>query len=135
LLLSTQTTIAAGMTRCWLSPQVSLEGMMTDWCQLIRAEYREMPGLNLTAPQVRRLWALDDITCEAVLDTLVLAKVLRRTKAGTYVKADASVWEHTDESPRANDTRRQDLSSRHDPGRGDVGDVGRELRRAVGGGR
>ena len=35
------------------------EDTMTDWLQLIRAEYHEIPGLHLTKPQVQRLWNLD----------------------------------------------------------------------------
>ena len=61
---------------------------MTDWIQLIRAEYYEMPGLHLTKPQVQRLWSLDATMCEAVLEALETASVLRRTHTGAYVKAD-----------------------------------------------
>jgi hypothetical protein len=38
---------------------------ITDWLQLIRAEYMEIPGLHLTRPQVRRLWDL--VTAEALV--------------------------------------------------------------------
>jgi hypothetical protein len=61
---------------------------MTDWPHLIRAEYREIPGLHLTKPQVQRLWNLDATTCEAILQALETDKVLRRTHSGAYVKAD-----------------------------------------------
>lgn len=39
----------------------------SDWLRLIHAEYREMPGLHLTKPQVQRLWGLDtgDVRCAA----------------------------------------------------------------------
>jgi len=60
---------------------------MTDWVQLIRAEYHEMPGLHLTKRQVQRLWNLDATMCEAVLEALETARVLRRTPTGAYVKA------------------------------------------------
>ena len=33
----------------------------------VRGEYLEMPGLRLTPEQVRRLWRLDEPSCEAVL--------------------------------------------------------------------
>ena len=62
---------------------------MTDWIQLIRAEYHEMPGLHLTKRQVQRLWNLDATICEAVLEALETARVLRRTHTGAYVKANA----------------------------------------------
>ena len=42
-----------------------------DWLQLIQGEYLESPGLNLTKPQVQRLWGLDPLTCDALLDELV----------------------------------------------------------------
>jgi len=41
---------------------VSRNDTMTDWLQLISAEYRELPDLCLTKAQVRRLWNLDGIT-------------------------------------------------------------------------
>ena len=65
------------------------EDTMTDWIQLIRAEYHEMPGLHLTKRQVQRLWNLDATMCEAVLEALEAARVLRRTQTGAYVKASA----------------------------------------------
>ncbi len=37
----------------------------------IRAEYREMPGLQLTLSQACRLWQIDAALCETVLQTLV----------------------------------------------------------------
>ncbi len=60
---------------------------MTDWIQLVRAEYHEIPGLHLTKCQVARLWSLDAAMCEAVLEALEAARVLRRTHTGAYVKA------------------------------------------------
>lgn len=51
----------------------------------IREEYRELPGLGLTKPQVQRLWDLDASLCDVVLDALEAARVLRRTERGTYV--------------------------------------------------
>src|SRR5688500_3608772 len=38
--------------------------------QSIEREYREMPGLSVTAPQAERLWGLRSTTCEFVLTTL-----------------------------------------------------------------
>jgi hypothetical protein len=54
---------------------------------VIKAEYREMPCLNLTKPQMQRLWGLETFVCDAVVDALVAAGVLRRTATGTYVAA------------------------------------------------
>lgn len=38
----------------------------------IRAEYREMPGMRLTLPQAARLFNLELVPCEQVLDALVM---------------------------------------------------------------
>jgi hypothetical protein len=57
---------------------------LAEWTRLIQAEYREMPGLHLTKPQVRRLWGLDPQTCDVVLDTLVATAVLKKTPHETY---------------------------------------------------
>jgi hypothetical protein len=53
-----------------------------------RGEYDEMPGLALTMPQARRLWALDQQTCEFVLRTLVERQFLKTTARGRYVRTE-----------------------------------------------
>jgi hypothetical protein len=68
---------------------MSGEDTMTNWLVVIRAEYYEMPGLHLTKCQFRRLWNLDETTCEAVIEALEATRFLRRTHAGAYVKAEA----------------------------------------------
>jgi hypothetical protein len=50
----------------------------------IRAEYREMPGLQLTAPQAQRLFGVDSKTWDAALAVLVEAKFLSRTRSGHF---------------------------------------------------
>jgi hypothetical protein len=65
------------------------EAAASDWLRLIQSEYREIPGLCLTKPQVRRLWSLDDVTCDALVDALEAAKFLRRTPSNSYVMNDA----------------------------------------------
>ena len=67
---------------------MSGEDTMTDWLNLIRSEYHEIPGLHLTKRQFQRLWNLDTTTCEAVLEALETGRFLRRTHTGGYVKAD-----------------------------------------------
>jgi hypothetical protein len=52
------------------------------------AEYLEMPGLNLTVPQASRLWNVDPMTCEHVLDELTEAGFLCKSR-NTYVRMDA----------------------------------------------
>jgi hypothetical protein len=57
--------------------------------ELIRAEYRESPGLCLRKKQVERLWRLDTATCEVVLAALEDSGILRCTRDGYYVRADS----------------------------------------------
>jgi hypothetical protein len=51
----------------------------------ISGEYREMPGLSLTVRQASRLWQIEADACQAVLDGLVAAKILRRRSDGAYI--------------------------------------------------
>ena len=51
-----------------------------------RREYLEIPGLFLTPIQVQRLWELDAVVCDQVLDTLVGLRFLRRTPEGAFVR-------------------------------------------------
>lgn len=66
------------------------ETTIADWLRRIRAEYVEMPGLQLTELQVRRLWGLDPVVSEALLAALVDARFLRRTREGSYLRTDQS---------------------------------------------
>jgi hypothetical protein len=52
----------------------------------LRAEFLEMPGLRLTRNQVQRLCGVDEVTCGAVLDTLVELNFLRVNPDGTYAR-------------------------------------------------
>jgi hypothetical protein len=52
--------------------------------QRIRGEFLEMPGLQLTCQQARRLWALDERGCRELLDRLVEEKFLWRNAQGEY---------------------------------------------------
>jgi hypothetical protein len=69
---------------------------------LIRAEYRESPGLRLKRPQIERLWGLDPATCETLLNVLLESQFLRRTREGDYVRADTG-----DEVPLESPTSRR----------------------------
>jgi hypothetical protein len=55
---------------------------ITRWLELIQAEYREMPGMVLSKPQMQRLWGIDAVLCDALVDALVAASVLKRTPGG-----------------------------------------------------
>lgn len=62
-----------------------------DWTRLVRAEYLEVPGLELTRDQAQRLWGLDRAACDQVLAALVESNFLRRTRDNRYLRADGSV--------------------------------------------
>jgi hypothetical protein len=51
----------------------------------VRAEFLEMPGLCLTIDQAQRLWALAPRACEALLQSLIDSRFLRRTDRGLFV--------------------------------------------------
>ncbi len=55
-----------------------------EWSQRILAEYREMPGLRLSLRQAARLWTMDAVHCQAILDALVASGSLRRSSKGEY---------------------------------------------------
>jgi hypothetical protein len=59
------------------------------WLRLVEKDYLEIPGLNLTRPQMQRLWGLDAATCDVVLGALESARFLQRTSRGSYVLAAA----------------------------------------------
>src|SRR4051812_41712917 len=42
----------------------------------VQGEFREMPGLRLTPAQASRLWGLDAVSSQALLDALVDARFL-----------------------------------------------------------
>ena len=54
----------------------------------VRAEFVEMPGLNLTVRQASRLFGLDQDVCRQVVDRLVGSDFLRWAAAGVIVRGD-----------------------------------------------
>ena len=62
-----------------------------DWARLVRAEYLEVPGLELTREQAQRLWGLDRTACDQLLAALVDSRFLRRTRDNRYVLAGDAV--------------------------------------------
>jgi hypothetical protein len=56
----------------------------------IRSEFLEMPGLRLTPAQAARLWALDRLTSERVLDGLTVTGFLLKSRDGAYLRASAA---------------------------------------------
>lgn len=65
-------------------------GRIEETLQRVRGEFQEMPGLSLTPAQASRLWGLDAVASQALLDALVDARFLRRTPGGVFRRpADA----------------------------------------------
>ena len=65
---------------------LAAETTIADWLRLIRAVYAKVPGLHLTKRQAQDRWALDPWVCEALLNALVDAGLLRHTSADAYVR-------------------------------------------------
>jgi hypothetical protein len=59
-----------------------------DVLRRVKGEFLEMPGLRLTEPQARRLWGLDAASCGALLETLVEANFLFRTRDGAFMRVE-----------------------------------------------
>jgi hypothetical protein len=52
--------------------------------RVVRGEFLEMPGLSLTFRQAMRLWNLDAVRCELVLERLVRSGFLTKTRNGLF---------------------------------------------------
>jgi hypothetical protein len=68
-------------------PRPSVNLTSPDLLRRIRAEYLEMPGLQLTALQAQCLFGLDRESCDAVHATLLETKFLARTPTGLFAMA------------------------------------------------
>jgi hypothetical protein len=62
---------------------------LTSVVDRVRAEFVEMPGLELTLPQAVRLWGLGVDDCRHVLDLLADAGFLKWTPRRTVVRTGA----------------------------------------------
>jgi hypothetical protein len=58
-----------------------------------RSEFLEMPGLRLTIAQAARLWGLDRMTSECLLNCLVATGFLWRRRDGAYLRVSAESGE------------------------------------------
>jgi hypothetical protein len=61
---------------------------LDDVLRRVQGEFIEMPGLRVTSAQAQRLWGLDRVSCDTLLDALVDAKFLLRTRDGAFVRSD-----------------------------------------------
>ena len=57
---------------------------ISDVLNRLRGEFMEMPGLRLTAEQVRRVCGIERAMCQVVLDSLVESKFLCVNPNGQY---------------------------------------------------
>ncbi len=62
----------------------------------VRADFTDMPGLELSLPQAIRLWNLGMDDCRHVLDALVDAGFLRWTPRRTIVRSGRGVETRSD---------------------------------------
>lgn len=75
----------------------------------IRAEFLEMPGMQLIPAQVERLSGVESAICKAVLDDLVRAGFLRISADGSYCRqSDASTSPPDQARNRGPDERHAD---------------------------
>lgn len=76
------------MTRSRRTAGSTLHTVEREFATLLRrarADYREMPGLILNRAQMQRLWGVDGTLCDAVIESLVQARVVRRIRHDYYV--------------------------------------------------
>jgi Fic family protein len=64
--------------------QMDLEPVITR----VRNEFLEMPGLRLNISQAMRLWGLSRDECQRVIEALVKASFLQKTRRGEIVRLE-----------------------------------------------
>ena len=60
---------------------------LEDAMRRVRAEFVEMPGMQLTPAQAARLWHFEPNFCNAVLSALVDTKFLVKTRSEKFARA------------------------------------------------
>jgi hypothetical protein len=60
---------------------------LEDAIRRVRAEFVEMPGMQLTPAQAARLWHFEPEFCNAVLSALVDTKFLVKTRHEKFARA------------------------------------------------
>jgi hypothetical protein len=66
---------------------VSRDTTLADAVRRVRAEFVEMPGMQLTPAQAARLWHFEPEFCDAVLSALVDTKFLVKTRKDRFARA------------------------------------------------
>lgn len=72
-----------------MSVVLALSARITDIARVIDGEFREMPGMRLTQPQIRRLCHLSDPECEQALDYLCHSGLLTQDETGRFFRRRA----------------------------------------------
>ena len=67
---------------------------------MVRGEFLEMPGLELTEAQAIKLWSLDGDECRYVLDVLVAAGFLQWTARRTVIRTGRPMTSGSQERER-----------------------------------
>jgi len=62
--------------------------VIANWSRIVRGAYLDTPSLRLTQSQVQRLWDLDTVSCEHVLNALTELRFLESGPDGGFVRAD-----------------------------------------------
>jgi hypothetical protein len=52
----------------------------------VKSEFNEMPGLRLSVRQAMRLWGLERVECERVIDALVNESFLKLNASGDVLR-------------------------------------------------
>ena len=63
------------------------EMALADAMRRVRADFLEMPGMQLTPRQAARLWHFDADFCDAVLTALVEKRFLVKTRDHKFTRA------------------------------------------------
>ena len=64
------------------------QARMRDWLTIVRGEFCEMPGLQLTKPQIQKMWGVEPDICDALVTELVDQHFLKLTQRGAYGRVD-----------------------------------------------
>jgi len=76
------------MNRLIVDAASAARGVEHGLLERIKSEFLEMPGLRLTRPQAGRLWGLDDVSCSALLASLVESQFLFQTRDGAFMRIE-----------------------------------------------
>jgi hypothetical protein len=69
------------------TPETAVADSFASALRRARADFLEMPGMQLTAAQAARLWCFELPLCARVLDALVESRFLVRTRNSLFARA------------------------------------------------